>query len=340
MTNIYDLTLQELRELAGERGVPVYRANQIYRWLFQGATSFDAMTDLPKDLRAGWTDLTFDLPKVLRKQTSTDGTSKYLFGLMDGQAIETVFMTYNYGNTLCVSSQVGCRMGCTFCASTRKGLVRNLTAGEIIGQVIAAEQDQGQPVNHIVVMGIGEPFDNYEELSRFLTMIHEPKGKGLSLRNITVSTCGIIPMIRRFGDEWPQVNLAISLHAPNNDLRRKTMPVANRFALPDLMEACRDHAEKTGRRITYEYALIDGVNDTPEVIEELAQLLRGTLCHVNLIPLNEVEGTGYKGTARSKARDVASYLTDRGVPATVRRSLGRDIEAACGQLRLSENNGA
>ena len=284
------------------------------------------------------------LPQIVAMQQSADGTCKYLFELADGNRIESVFMRYDYGNSLCVSSQVGCRMGCRFCASTKKGLQRNLTAGEMRGQVLAAAADQSRRaggtgitqagrINHIVVMGMGEPFDNYEEVSQFIAMLHEKEGLNLSLRHITVSTCGLVEGIKRFGKDYPQVNLAISLHAPTDSLRNTMMPIANKYSIDKIMAACKGHTQTTGRRITFEYALVEGVNDTDQVIGQLADLLRGTLCHVNLIPLNKVDEFGKEGTDRARARDIAERLTAAGVPATVRRSLGRDIAAACGQLR-------
>lgn len=361
---LYGMTEKEMREAFSALGYPAFRGSQVFKHLYEeapfpdGAVSvFDTMTDLPKKMREEMTAretgiadsisaakdvpgvedgavlLDARLPVVLERQVAKDGTCKYLFGLSDGEAIEAVFMKYEYGNSLCVSSQVGCRMGCRFCASTRRGLVRDLTAAEMVGQVIAAERDRGEPVGHIVIMGIGEPFDNYENVGRFLDILHEPKGKNMSYRNMTVSTCGLVEKIRAFGDDHPTVNLAISLHAPNDELRKKTMPVANRYTVREIVDACREHAEKTGRRVTYEYALIKDVNATEGAVQELADLLRGTLCHVNLIPLNEVEESDFHGISRQEAEEIAAYLTAHGVPATVRRSLGRDIDAACGQLR-------
>ena len=343
---LYGMTEAEMRQAFSALGYPAFRGSQVFKHLYEethfpdGAASvFGTMTDLPKKMREEMTareesgEIDAHLPDVLERQVAKDGTCKYLFGLADGEAIEAVFMKYEYGNSLCVSSQVGCRMGCRFCASTRRGLVRDLSAAEMVGQVLAAERDRGEPVSHIVIMGIGEPFDNYENVGRFLDILHDPKGRNMSYRNMTVSTCGLVEKIRAFGDDHPTVNLAISLHAPNDTLRRKTMPVANRYTVAEIVAACKDHAEKTGRRVTYEYALIKDVNATDEAVRELADLLRGTLCHVNLIPLNEVEESAFHGITRQEAEQIAAYLTAHGVPATVRRSLGRDIDAACGQLR-------
>lgn len=352
--DLYGLTEKEMRGAFKALGYPAFRGSQVFKHLYEPQTAespgaevvespgaapqsvFADMTDLPKAMREELAEdsrISAQLPQILERQVAKDGTCKYLFGLADGEAIEAVFMKYEYGNSLCVSSQVGCRMGCRFCASTRRGLVRDLTAAEMVGQVLAAERDRGEPVGHIVIMGIGEPFDNYENVGRFLDVLHEPKGKNMSYRNMTVSTCGLVEKIRAFGDDHPTVNLAISLHAPNDELRKKTMPVANRYTVAEIVEACKAHAEKTGRRVTYEYALIKDVNATKEAVSELADLLRGTLCHVNLIPLNEVEESEFHGITRQEAEDIAAYLTAHGVPATVRRSLGRDIDAACGQLR-------
>ena len=343
---LYGLTEKEMRGAFKALGYPAFRGSQVFKHLYELQTAashsaapasvFADMTDLPKAMREELAEdsrISAQLPQILERQVAKDGTCKYLFGLADGEAIEAVFMKYEYGNSLCVSSQVGCRMGCRFCASTRRGLVRDLTAAEMVGQVLAAERDRGEPVGHIVIMGIGEPFDNYENVGRFLDVLHEPKGKNMSYRNMTVSTCGLVEKIRAFGDDHPTVNLAISLHAPNDELRKKNMPVANRYTVAEIVEACKAHAEKTGRRVTYEYALIKDVNATKEAVSELADLLRGTLCHVNLIPLNEVEESEFHGITRQEAEDIAAYLTAHGVPATVRRSLGRDIDAACGQLR-------
>ena len=335
MRSLSDHTRQEMIQMLESRGLPGFRGKQIFAWIQKGASSFDEMTDLPKDLRQALSEeftLTGLAPVTV--QTAKDGTRKYLFAVEGGEAIETVFMRYHYGNSVCVSSQAGCRMGCAFCASTRKGLSRDLTAGEMAEQVLFAERESGEPVNHVVVMGIGEPFDNYDNLCRFLTILHDPLGKGMSYRNITVSTCGLVPELERFGDEFPQVNLAVSLHAPTDSLRRAIMPIANRYPLADLMKAVRDHVARTGRRITFEYALMEGINDTKEVIEDLIRLLSGLNCHVNLIPLNRVDESGFIGTRRERVQEICDTLQNRGIQATIRRSLGRDIDAACGQLRL------
>ncbi|MBR2674579.1 MAG: 23S rRNA (adenine(2503)-C(2))-methyltransferase RlmN [Mogibacterium sp.] len=247
--------------------------------------------------------------------------------------VESVFMKYSYGNSICISSQVGCRMGCTFCASTMNGLERNLTGGEMLAEVLAMRNHTREDIGHIVVMGMGEPFDNYDELSKFINLIHDPKGYNLGLRNITVSTCGIIPMIRRFAEDFPQVNLAVSLHAPNQEMREQTMPVAKKYRYDELMQVCREYTEKTSRRITFEYALIDGVNDSEDCAKELADNLRGMLAHVNLIPLNEVKGREYRQACADNVKRFRQILEKRGIAVTIRRTLGSDIDAACGQLR-------
>ena len=337
MIKLRDLTLEELKQYMIELGQPPFRAKQIYDWLYKGVTEFSAMGNIPIDLREKLAETCqIDPLQVLREQKSNvDGTRKFLFGLPDGNAVESVYMEYKYGTSVCVSSQAGCRMGCAFCASGIDGLVRNLTAGEMLSQVLDIQRETGKPISHVVVMGTGEPFDNYEQLVKFIRLLHAPEGYGMSMRNITVSTCGLVPCIRRFGKDLPQVNLAISLHAPTNALRSELMPINRKYGLSMLLPAVRDYAQETGRRVTFEYALIHGVNDTVEVIGQLIQLIRGMLCHVNLIPLNEVNETGFGTVGRAKAREIATRLEDAGIPCTVRRQLGADIDGACGQLRLA-----
>lgn len=337
--DLRDLTLGETEELVMRLGAPKYRASQIFDWVYKGRTDFREMTNLPEVFRDKLAEAAYvGTLRTLRSQVSAqDGTRKFLFGLPDGNAIETVFMKYSFGNSVCVSSQAGCRMGCRFCASTKNGLERGLTAGEIVSEIMSAEAESGEKIGHIVVMGTGEPFDNYENVSRFIRIVNEKKGLSIGMRNITVSTCGIVPMIDRFGDEFDQVNLAVSLHAPNDGMRSSMMPVNRRYPLGELIPACRRYTEKTGRRITFEYTLVSGVNDSRECISELAELLHGMLCHVNLIPLNAVEGTGMATVTRKRAAEISSFLEKKGIPATVRRELGSDIDAACGQLRLKTN---
>lgn len=350
MINLKDLQLQELENFIKELGEPKFRAKQVFGWMYKdtgksngssggpgGVTDFDQMTNVPKALREKLVECaSLGILEPLQVQVSKlDGTRKYLFGLEDGNAIESVFMKYKYGNSICVSSQAGCRMGCRFCASGMDGLRRNLTPGEIIGQLLAAEKDTGEKINHVVVMGTGEPFDNYENLSAFLRLLHAPEGLNLSYRNITVSSCGIVPGIKNFGEDFPQVNLAISLHAPNDEIRSSMMPVSRAYPMDQLLDACRQYTKKTSRRITFEYTLVKGVNDQPHHGEELAEKLRGMLCHVNLIPLNTVKESGLDTTERKDAEQFRDLLEAKGIPATIHRELGDDIDGACGQLRLT-----
>ena len=334
MNNILDLNRKELAEALTGLGEKPFRGTQVFEWLGRGVSSFDEMTNIPASLITKLKeDYYIGLPEVVKKQESKDGTVKCLFRFKDGTEVESVFMNYSYGNSICISSQAGCRMGCTFCASTMDGLERNLTGGEMLGEVLAMRNLTGEEIGHVVIMGMGEPFDNYEELSRFINLIHDEKGYNLGLRNITVSTCGIIPGIKEFGDVFPQVNLAVSLHAPNQEIRQRTMPVAKKYEYEELMAACREYTEKTRRRITFEYAVIDGVNDSEACANELADHLKGMLAHVNLIPLNEVKGRDYKQAAGESVRRFKDTLERCGVAVTIRRTLGADIDAACGQLR-------
>lgn len=334
--NILDFDPDELIGIVASVGEKPFRAKQIFGWLAKGIDSFDGMRNIPAQLRQKLDERFYiGIPSLVIKQESrSDGTVKCLFEMADGSRIESVFMKYGYGNSICISSQVGCKMGCRFCASTVKGFERSLTGGEMLGQVLAMRKLTGEEIGHVVVMGIGEPFDNYDNLSGFIRLIHQPSGYNLGLRNITVSTCGLIPYIERFGDDFPQVNLAVSLHAPNDEIRRKTMPVAERYSMDDLLSACKRYSGKTGRRVTYEYALVRGVNDSAACAEELASKLHGTLSHVNLIPLNEVKGNGLSTATSASVKAFKSIIESRGIAVTVRRTLGADIDAACGQLRL------
>lgn len=298
------------------------------------------MTNLPKSLKEALAEH-FDLTtlKTIVKQTSKDGTMKFLFELHDGYSIETVLMRHNYGNSVCVTTQVGCRIGCTFCASTLGGLKRNLSAGEIVAQVIKVQQildEIGERVSHVVIMGIGEPFDNYEEMMSFLKIINDEKGLNIGARHITVSTSGIIPKIYQFADENLQINLAISLHAPNTELRTKLMPINKAFKLPDLMKAVKYYIDKTGRRISFEYGLFGGVNDQVEHALELAELIKDLKCHVNLIPVNYVPERNYVRTSKDQIFRFERTLKEQGINVTIRREHGHDIDAACGQLRAKE----
>ncbi|KQO04524.1 23S rRNA (adenine(2503)-C(2))-methyltransferase RlmN [Paenibacillus sp. Leaf72] len=335
---IYDYTLEQLQDWMKENGEPAFRAGQLYDWLYvKRVTSFEEMSNLSKSLRSKLFDqFQFVTLSEITKFESKDGTVKFLFGLHDNHAIETVIMRHNYGNSICVTTQVGCRIGCTFCASTLGGLKRNLTAGEIIAQVVVAQQMldvTNERVSSIVIMGSGEPFENYDATMMFLrTMIHE-KGLNIGQRHITVSTSGIVPSMYKFADENTQINLALSIHAPNDTLRSKLMPVNRRFPFDDVMEACRYYLAKTGRRISFEYALIGGVNDRPEHAQELADVLKGLLCHVNLIPVNHVPERNYVRTPREDIFEFQRILEKNKINATIRREQGHDIAAACGQLR-------
>lgn len=340
MINLRDLTLKEMEELIVSMGEPKFRAKQVFGWIYKGKTDFREMTNLPEVFRQKLKETAYigAVEPLKIQKSKTDGTRKYLFRLEDGNLIESVFMKYKYGNSICVSSQAGCRMGCCFCASTRNGLDRNLTPGEILSQLMAAEADTGERIGHIVVMGTGEPFDNYDNLSRFIRIVNDPNGLNIGMRNITVSTCGLVPVIRRFGRDFPQVNLAISLHGTTDEIRGSMMPVNGKYPLEVLIPACRDYTETSGRRITFEYTMVNGVNDSDEDAHRLSKLLQGMLCHVNLIPLNRVAESGFDTVSRKRAEEFRHLLEREGVVATVRRELGADIDAACGQLRLGKKD--
>ncbi len=329
------LTLPQLAERLKEMGQPAFRAKQIFHWLHQKQVSeFSQMTDQPKTLLAKLEE-EYDIVRltIQRRQQSKDGTVKYLFGLPDGNCIETVVMRYTYGNTVCVSTQVGCRMGCRFCASTQAGLVRSLTAGEIAAEVYAAQADIGQRISHIVLMGIGEPLDNFDNVMDFLTIISSTDGINIGMRNISLSTCGLVPMIDKLAQRKLQLTLSISLHAPNDEMRSRMMPVNNAYPVAQLIDACRRYQKTTGRRISFEYSMVKGVNDSPETARQLAGLIKGMGAHVNLIPINPVDGSPYSATDAANVRRFQQLLEQLGVNATVRRRLGSDISAACGQLR-------
>ena len=315
-------------------GEKPFREKQIFGWICRGAESFAKMTDLSSRLREKLSESwEFSRGRIELVQKSADGTMKFLIAFPDGEKAEAVFMSYSYGNSLCISTQVGCNMRCAFCASGLGGKIRDLQAWEMLDEYLLCRDAAGQPINHIVLMGMGEPFDNYANVSEFLRQIHSSDGIGLSYRNITLSTCGLVPYIKRLGEEFPQVNLAISLHAATQKSREALMPAAKAYPLDVLIPACREHAEKTGRRVTFEYALILGKNDSAKDAEDIAKLLRGINCHVNLIPLNPVEESGLDTVPRTAAHAFAEKLESLGIPATVRRQLGADIDAACGQLR-------
>ncbi|OAO80051.1 23S rRNA (adenine(2503)-C(2))-methyltransferase RlmN [Anoxybacillus flavithermus] len=339
--SIYSMRLEDLQSWIEQQGEKPFRATQIFEWLYKKrVTSFEDMTNIPKALRERLDEhFVITTLKTLVQQTSKDGTMKFLFELHDGYSIETVLMRHDYGNSICVTTQVGCRIGCTFCASTLGGLKRNLQAGEIVAQVVKVQKaldETNERVSSIVVMGIGEPFDNYDELIKFLKIVNHPKGLHIGARHITVSTSGIIPKIYKFADENMQINFAISLHAPNTELRSKLMPINRAYKLPELMEAVRYYIEKTGRRVTFEYGLFGGVNDQIEHAEELAELIKGLKCHVNLIPVNYVPERNYVRTPREQIFAFEKTLKKHGINVTIRREQGHDIDAACGQLRAKE----
>lgn len=339
MKELRGLTLSETEDIVRAEGEPRFRGKQLFQWISRGVTDFGEMRNLPKILRQNLAEKyrVDSLRVICDQQSRSDGTRKFLFALEDGNAVESVFMKYSYGNTVCVSSQAGCRMGCAFCASGIGGLRRNLTAGEMISQILDIERMTGEKVSRTVVMGTGEPFDNYDGLTKFIRVMNDVNGRNMGLRNFTVSTCGLVPEMLRFAGDFPQVNLAVSLHAPTDEQRSRIMPVNRRYPLRELMEAAKEYETITSRRVTFEYALIRGVNDRDWDVEQLIRLLSGTLCHVNLIPLNEVSETGFVTAGRERAKAIQKTLEQKGIPATVRRQLGADIDGACGQLRLENS---
>lgn len=337
--NLKNNTLQELGSLFKELGQPAFRAKQVYSWLHKGVRSYDEMTNLPKGLRDTLAEkYPIQAPKVVRKQESQrDGTIKYLWELSDGNCVETVLMRYHYGNTVCISTEVGCRMGCAFCASTLGGLVRRLEPFEMLDQVLFTQVDSGQPVSHIVLMGIGEPLDNFDNVMRFLELVNSPEGMNISMRHISLSTCGLVPKIDELAKRNLQLTLSVSLHAPNDDIRNTIMPVNKAYPSQELIDACRRYYAATSRRISFEYAMIGGVNDSKENAKELLRRMKGLPCHFNLIPLNHVEESPLKPSTKEAVAQFQKTLEDGGIPATVRRTLGGDIDASCGQLRRKYN---
>ena len=336
--DIKSMNTAELEDLLKELGEPKFRAKQIFDWLHaKQVDSFEEMTNLSKGLREKLAETaSINGVEIVRKLVSQiDGTRKYLFALSDGAIIESVLMKYEHGNTVCISTQVGCRMGCKFCASTLDGVERGLTAGEMLSQIYAIQKDCGERVHGTVLMGSGEPLDNYDNVVKFLRLINDPKGQNMGQRHITLSTCGLVDQMYKLAEEDLQITLAVSLHAPNDGIRTQTMPIAKVYSMDKLLQACRDYADKTKRRITFEYALIHGVNDGDEHAWELVKKLRDMLCHVNLIPLNTVKESGFDTTAKKDALVFQALLESKGIPATIRRELGDDIDGACGQLRLT-----
>ena len=333
--NLKNLTLPELAETIKALGQPPFRAKQVYSWLHKGVRSYEEMTNLPKNLRDRLGEnYPIQAPTVVRRQESRkDGTIKYLWQLSDGNCVETVLMRYHYGNTVCISTEVGCRMGCAFCASTLGGLVRRLEPFEMLDQVLFTQLDSGLPVSNIVLMGIGEPLDNYDTVLRFLQLVNSPEGMNIGMRHISLSTCGLVDKIEELAERDLQLTLSVSLHSPDDESRSKIMPVNRRWPVDTLLAACRDYFAKTGRRISFEYTMISGVSDSPEQAELLAKKLAGMGAHVNMIPLNNVTESGLHTSSKQAIRRFQTILEEQGVTATLRRTLGSDIDASCGQLR-------
>ena len=339
MNHLKSMTQSEIGTVLKELGQPAFRAKQVFSWLHKGVKSYEEMTNLPKSLRDMLAEkYPLNIPQVVRKQESKkDGTIKYLWQLSDGNCVETVLMRYHYGNTVCISTEVGCRMGCAFCASTIGGLVRKLEPYEILDQVLFTQVESGQPVSHIVLMGIGEPLDNFDNVMRFLELVNHPEGMNISMRHISLSTCGLVPMIDKLAEKNLQISLAISLHGPNDEIRNKIMPVNKAYPIDELLAACHRYYAATSRRIHFEYAMIDGLNDRECDAKELLRRLKGLQAHVNMIPLNHVEESPLKPSSRQAVQRFQKILEDGGIPATVRRTLGGDIDASCGQLRRKYN---
>lgn len=341
MTDLRSLSYDELNTLILQLNEKKFRAGQIYEWVHKKLVqNYDEMTNIPKALKeklAGEVEFT-SIREVERYVSKIDGTTKFLFELKDGNIIETVLMKYHHGNSVCISSQVGCRMGCRFCASTLGGLTRHLEVSELLNQIYYIQKTTGERVSNVVVMGTGESFDNYDNIVKFIRMLTDEKGLNISQRNITVSTCGLVPRIYDLAKEDFSITLAISLHAPNDTMRKELMPIANKYSIDEIMEACDHYIKETGRRITFEYSLVAGVNDKEEHAKELVKRLSGKLCHVNLIPVNPIEERDYKRSARESVEHFRSILERNHINATVRREMGSDIQAACGQLRKRYND--
>lgn len=335
MIEFRSLNIKELETLLLEIGEKKFRAKQIFKWLHNGVESFDDMTDLSINLREKLKNIGYICNMEVEEKyiSNIDGTTKYLMHLKDGNLIECVLMKYEYGNSICISTQAGCSMGCSFCASTIGGKNRDLTSGEMIGEVLKTQKDANLNISNIVLMGTGEPLDNYDNVIKFLNLVNDKDGLNIGMRHITISTCGLVPEITRLADLNLQLTLAISLHAPNDEIRNLTMPVSKRYNMEELLGACRYYVNKTGRRITFEYALIDGLNDKEEHAIELSKKLKGMLAHVNLIPVNKIAGRTYEKSNKKQIEEFKKILNENGIETTVRRELGSDINAACGQLR-------
>lgn len=340
LKNIKDLTLEEIENELLSIGQKKFRAKQIFKWIHSAARSFEEMTDLSLELRQTLASK-YDLCvyNIIDRQVSKDGSVKYLFKLPDGNTIESVVMKYKYGNSICVSTQVGCKMGCNFCASSKVNFIRSLTPGEIVEQVLCATHDLNEKISNVVYMGIGEPFDNYDNVIKSIKLLNHPYGLNIGGRHISISTCGIVPKILEFSKENIQSTLSISLHAPNDEIRSGMMPISKKYSMEELISACKEYISKTNRRITFEYAMVNGVNDTIECAKELSQLLNGMLCHVNLIPINKIENGVYTKSNLESIQQFRKILNERGITVTVRRELGSDIQAACGQLRRDRMKG-
>lgn len=337
MNNLLDYTLDELKVWMSDNGESAFRGKQILSWIYKGVMDFKGMKNIPKSLINKLEEnFTINMPEIVEVYKSElDGTEKFLLGFPDGNLIESVLMRYKHGNSICISTQVGCRMGCKFCASTIEGRVRNLTTGEILSEVIAVQNYIGERISNIVLMGSGEPLDNYDNVVKFLEIVSADYGLNIGQRHITLSTCGIVPKIYELADKELSITLAISLHAFSDEKRKEIMPIANKYTISELLEACRYYLNKTKRRITFEYALVKDVNDGMEDAKALGKLLSGMLCHVNLIPVNEIKENSFKRSSKKAIDDFSEILRNNGIEVTTRREMGSDINAACGQLRRS-----
>ncbi len=335
--DIKSMYLDELGDMLGELGEPKYRSLQIFKWLHEGVNFFDEMTNIPRNLRQKLSEYCYISNAAIEKKliSSYDDTRKYLFSFRDGECVESVLMKYRHGYTSCISTQVGCKMGCTFCATGKSGFSRNLTASEMISQLQTEEKDNDIRISNIVLMGMGEPLDNFDNVVRFLRLVSDENGMNIGMRHISLSTCGIVPRIYELADLKLQLTLSVSLHAPNDEIRSRTMPINRKYNIASLLDACRYYCRQTGRRISFEYAMIDGVNDSNAAAAELGRRLKGMLAHVNLIPVNTVKGTGYRKSKKDRIESFIRVLAKSGITATVRRTLGSDINASCGQLRRS-----
>lgn len=339
MKNIRDFELSELEEEMISLGEKKYRAKQIFAWLYRDIKTFDEMTDLSKDLIEKLKqNYTLECIFLDDFQKSKDGTVKYLFRLHDGHKVESVLMKYKFGYSVCVSNQIGCKMGCTFCASAKIGFVRNLTPGEIVGQILKIQEHSGEKVSNIVFMGIGEPFDNYDNVLKSIRLLNDPKALNIGARHMSVSTCGLVDGINKFAEEKIQCNLCISLHSSRDEVRTEMMPINKRYSISEVISACKEYIKKTNRRVTFEYALVNGVNDNREDAIHLARLLHGMLCHVNLIPVNKIKDGKYEKPSVEKMMKFRDTLNEKGIVATIRREMGSDISAACGQLVRDKQN--